>query len=467
MFLDGRCRSPASAHKGIESCVAENRGMVLRGTEKDNPEPVAKSPIITAITAAIRFFQRQPRNWKVTMLRSSLRTFVYKMIFPYQSIYIVGLGASATQLGMANTLGMGIAGLLSPLTGWLIDRIGTKKIYLIGISLLAASYLSYAIARSWIIIVIAMCAWWIGDTVSIHGCATVCGNSLANKDRATGMSLCETFAMGFLGIIATIIGAFLVALSGGVSVEAIRPLFFVSLIITAATFVLILTQLANRKWSTASQAVPRLFAGLSEIFKQGQGLKRWIVIATLGWLPMGMVLPFTQIFAHEIKGAQGYVLGAMVAGSAVTPLVLGIPLGRLADKIGRKKVIFLTAPLFWASNLLLVWSPNSGVLILAGVLQGFLYVYLTIAGAMSVELVPPEQMGRWIGVMRFFRLLLAAGVAYLAGAIWDRLGPQYVFLIAVGIDALVRVPLLIGMPETLGLVVGKRGAEVKQERSPG
>ena len=166
---------------------------------------------------------------------------------------------------------------------------------------------------------------------------------------------------------------------------------------------------------------------------------------------MGMILPFTQVFAHEFKGANQYILGAMVTGSAIIPLVLGIPLGRLADKIGRKKVLYLTAPFFWASNIILIWAPNSWFLVLAGTLQGFFYIYLTIISAMSVELVPPEHMGRWLGVMRFFRLLLAAGMAYLAGAIWDHLGPQYMFLISIGLDISNRIPLLIGMPETMRL----------------
>jgi MFS family permease len=69
---------------------------------------------------------------------------------------------------------------------------------------------------------------------------------------------------------------------------------------------------------------------------------------------------------------------------------------------------------------------------------------------MNFELVPPEQMGRWVGISRFFRMLLAAVTAYLAGAIWDNIGPQYVFLIVAVLDIFVRIPLLIGMPETLG-----------------
>jgi len=169
---------------------------------------------------------------------------------------------------------------------------------------------------------------------------------------------------------------------------------------------------------------------------------------------MGMVLPFTQVFAYQVKGAEEYILGAMVTGSAFTLLVLGIPLGRLADRIGRKKILYMIAPLFWTSSLMLILAPNSSFLVVAGILQGFFFVSLTVAGAMNVELVPPEHMGRWLGVMRFFRLLLAAGVAYLAGAIWDYMGPQYVFLIAVGLDICIRIPLLMRMPETLELRMG-------------
>jgi len=412
--------------------------------------------VAVAISKGIGFLRRQPRDWKVTLTRSSLRTFVYKTIFPYQSIYAMGLGATATQLGIINTAGMGIAGLFGPFIGWLIDRIGTKRIYLIGIGVLAFSYLIYGVAQSWTILIAAMVLFWLGDTTSGHTCSTVCANSLSSQDRATGMSFCETLAAGLLGIVGPIVGASVVTSFGGINVKGIRPLFFISTLITLGTFFLVLTQLSNQRWKSSSERKPGFFRDITQVFKQGKNLKRWIIIASVGGLPMGMVFPFIQVFAYEIKGADQYILGAIVAGSALTPLVLGIPLGRLADKIGRKKVLYLTSPLFWISNLMLIWAPNSGFLIVSGILQGFFIVSMTVAGAMTVELVPPEHMGRWLGVLRFFRLLLAASVAYLAGAIWDHLGPHYIFLISIGLDIFIRIPLLVGMPETLGLRVGEK-----------
>jgi hypothetical protein len=88
-------------------------------------------------------------------------------------------------------------------------------------------------------------------------------------------------------------------------------------------------------------------------------------------------------------------------------------------------------------------------------LQGFFYIGGPISGAMERELVPPEYMGRWLGITRFFRMILSALMALLAGVIWDKVGPHYVFLVFVGIEVFWRMPLFIGMPETLNLDAGK------------
>ncbi|MFC2065524.1 MFS transporter [Chloroflexota bacterium] len=407
---------------------------------------------VSSILSGIGFLRRQPRDWNVTVARSSSARFFYLLVLPYLSIYTISLGATATQLGIVNTIGMGVAGLLSPLAGWLIDRTGTKTIYLGAIGLLAVAYLTYGVAQAWTIIIVAMIAYQLGFNISGNACGVVCGNSLASEDRATGMAFCETLAAGALGFIAPMFGALLVTNFGGVNTGGIRPLFFIGLVGTIGTFLLIFAKLPDYRWGGLGEAKHGLFKGISQVFQQGHDLKRWLVIASItSGLWMGMALPFTQVFAYEVKGANEYVLGAMVSGMALTTLVFGIPLGKLADRIGRKKVLYLLAPLFWASCLMLIWAPSPGFLIAAGMLQGFTQACMVISAAMSFELALAEQMGRWLGILRFFRMLSAAGAAYLAGAIWDHVGPQYVFIAIIGIDALIRIPLLIGMPETLGL----------------
>ncbi len=100
---------------------------------------------------------------------------------------------------------------------------------------------------------------------------------------------------------------------------------------------------------------------------------------------------------------------------------------------------------------MLIWAPSSLFLVLAGVFQGFIFINSVITMAMVFELVSNEYMGRWMGINRFFRMILTAISAYAAGAIWDRIGPAYLFLAYVGVDLLIRIPLLISAPETIKL----------------
>ena len=403
------------------------------------------------LSQGISFLGKQSRDWKVTAARTSLHRLFYQMLLPYLSIYTLALGATGTQLGVVNSIGMAVAGLTAPFTGWLIDRIGNKRIYLVGIALLAFAWFTYGMAQDWTVIIIAMLAYWLGFRTTMHSCSVICGNSLASEDRATAMSCCETLAAGLLGMVGPLCGALLVTVFGGINVSGIRPLFFIALAGSAANFLLVLTQLSNLKWGKPGAAKPHLIRDFSTVFREGNNLKRFIGIAVVTYLPMGMVIPFAQPFANEVKGADQFVLGAMVTGFALIPLLLGIPLGRLADRIGRKKVLYITAPLFWASSFMLIWAPNPIFLIVAGALQGFYFINMVITGAMQFELVSPGHMGRWMGIIGFFRMLVTALTALLAGVMWDTIGPQYIFLAVVGLDCFIRIPLLIGMPETLNL----------------
>ncbi|HEY5433967.1 MAG TPA: MFS transporter [Candidatus Limnocylindrales bacterium] len=398
----------------------------------------------------LEFLRRQQRDWMVTVVRTSLDRLAYQMVFPYLSIYIIALGATATQLGLVNSLGMLVAGLAGPFTGWLIDRHGPRSFYLAGIALLAVAYLTYALAQSWGITILAMMAYWLGYSISGHSCATICGNCLANQDRATGMTFCETVAAGLLGIVGPILGTVIVVSSGDVDADAIRPLFFIAFAITVGSFLFILTQLSGQRWGARGTG-RAVFRDLGEVLSEGRYLKRWLVIAAIGQLPVGMVFAFSSVYAHEVKGADAVVLGGMAIAAAVGSIALAVPLGRIADRVGRKRVLYATIPLFSLSCLVLIWAPGPAALLAAGALQSFYYIGGPVAAAMERELVPAARMGRWIGIARVVKMLVSASLVLVAGFIWDRVGPEYVFLAFVAIDLGIRLPLLVTMPETLGI----------------
>lgn len=143
-------------------------------------------------------------------------------------------------------------------------------------------------------------------------------------------------------------------------------------------------------------------------------------------------------------------MGVMAGATVVAQLVFGIPVGRLADRIGRKRVIYLLAPLWYASNLFLAFSPGPVVLVLSAALLAFYSISTGATNAMTLELLPLEQQGRWGGLLSLFTGLVTIPAPIIGGLIWRELGPVYVFIIPVIFDLLFRVPLLTTVPETLG-----------------
>jgi len=139
----------------------------------------------------------------------------------------------------------------------------------------------------------------------------------------------------------------------------------------------------------------------------------------------------------------------MATATVVARLVFGIPLGRLADRIGRKRVIYLLTPLWYASNFLLAFSTGPITLILYAALQTFYSISSGATSAMTLELVPVEQQGRWSGLLGLFAGLVTIPAPIIGGLIWRELGPMYVFLIPIALDLLLRVPLLSTVSETL------------------
>ena len=108
----------------------------------------------------------------------------------------------------------------------------------------------------------------------------------------------------------------------------------------------------------------------------------------------------------------------MATATVVATVAFGIPLGRLADRIGRKRVAYLLTPLWYASNLLLVFYPGPITLVLSAFFQAFYTISSGVTNAMTLELVPLEQQGRWSGLLGLFTGLITIPAPIIGGFIW-------------------------------------------------
>ncbi len=406
--------------------------------------------ILVTIQRMTRFVRRQKSNYHVAVTRSAASRFLANLTAQYNAIYAVALGADSVMLGTITSIGSGISALISIPVGWRADRYGIKSLYLLGVGLLAGGALFYALAPSWQVITVAIILVSISTRLTGTGCSVVCADSVKNEDRVTAQNLCVTVS-STAGLIAPLIAAHLVTVFGGLNAQGIRPLYYFRFVGYGLVLLFVAVRLREPRQLQKAYIQPKsnFIEDFKKIFEGGGSLRRWIVVASLTGLPMAMTSPFLPLYAHQVKGADQYLLGIMTTAAVVTRLAFGIPLGRLADKVGRKKVIYLLPPLWYAAYLLLVFSPNAVMLVMAGALQTFYAISSGITSAMTMELVPVERMGKWSGMLGLFRGLITIPAPLLGGLIWRELGPMYVFVIPLAVDLVLRIPLLVTVPETL------------------
>jgi len=412
--------------------------------------------------------QHQTSAFKLMLWRRTLHGVASGLSAQYNPIYATLLGADPVQLGSLQSVGNFVGALAAVPAGWLIDFYSLKRVFLLGTALLVASQLLYFAAPNWVWLYAAVILFYLGMRSTCTSCTVICAAELPNEERATGRGLCRTLS-STVAIATPLLAAWGVYAFGGISVGGIRPLYAAQVVIFAGIFVLLLARLKDSHSGGAPTERSLALSGLTDVLRRGPDVVRLMLVVGLMELPWTLASPFVPLYAHEVKGADEFTLGGIAMAMTIVPLLVSIPLGRLADRHGRKKLLFAMAPLAYLANLCLVLAPaaSTGVspaLLLYGVLAGFNSISMALAAAMTAEIMPGDQMGRWIGIVSLFRGLIAIPAPLLGGLIWEHLGPQYVFLAAVAIDLCLRLPLLASVRETLHL---KSGQSARGPTGPG
>jgi MFS family permease len=403
-----------------------------------------------SVQRLVSFWQQQKKNWRTVVVRRIFNRFFNRLTLDYTNIYVRELGASPVELGAVNSIsGIGSTLLAMPI-GFLHDKYSLRKLFIFGSLLTVIASLLYAISSSWLMIIPAIV---LTKIISRFHCSVICDLSLQTESRATAKSLCEG-AGSIPSLFAPLLAAFLITLvSGQISAEGIRPLYWIQFLAHALLLIFIVVMLKEiaRPISPQSTGFRNLFSGLFQVLKQDPSLKRYVLFYSMSMFTLNMITPFWYPFANEIKHADQFIISSMATVSIFVTIVSATPLGRLADKIGRKKVYYLLNPLVASANLLLLLSPSTSYfLILPALLRGFdTVIRIVIIGAMTPELIPSQYVGRWRGILGLFAGITSVVAPIIGGMIWETLGPSFLFILATILEITITLPLITSIKETL------------------
>ncbi len=372
----------------------------------------------------IGFLRKQEDPFKVNILRNFVHRFATNLSYQFQPLFLTSLGASPLILGYLNSLNGVVNTLLAIPTGVAADRVGIKKVLIFTMLLSVAGATVFALADSW---EFAAAALVLSGAVMILDrtvCPMICGSALASGERLTGMGICDTISF-FPQLIAPILGAVLITHFGGMNAEGIRPLFYIQIVFTIVAVMVV--QLRFKNLATQVGGVRgNIFADMGGLFREGRIIKRWLILTVAAAFPWQVAF-YTPLFAAQVKGADPFIVGGISAASTVVFVFFAIPLGRLSDTIGRKKIGALAAVLMIVSYFVLVLAPNDVTLLLAGFLNGFNMSFSQNLMAISVELVPAKRLGSWVGIQGFCRGFVGIFSPIICGYLWSYVFPGSVF----------------------------------------
>jgi MFS family permease len=235
------------------------------------------------------FLRRQKHNYRVAMGRSAASNLLVSLTSQYNAIYATGLGADAVQLGSLSSIGSALSALISAPVGWLMDRRGIKRFYLLAIALSAGGALLYALSNDWRILVIAAILASISTRLSSTGCSVICADSVQNQERATAQNVCGTLT-AIVAATSPLIAAYLVSLFGGITVEGIRPLYYIQFVGYGLIFAFVAAQLREPKQNLTVIGKARFgfLSDFRDLFRERGDLWKWIGLVSLTGLPMAM-----------------------------------------------------------------------------------------------------------------------------------------------------------------------------------
>jgi DHA1 family tetracycline resistance protein-like MFS transporter len=182
----------------------------------------------------------------------------------------------------------------------------------------------------------------------------------------------------------------------------------------------------------------------------------WTTVA-LDLVGFGIVVPILGRYAERF-GASGFEVGLLFATFSLAQMVFAPLLGRLSDRIGRKPVIVLSLVGTAIGSVVTGAAGALWVLFLGRALDGASGASVAVAQGAVIDIAPPEQRARLIGLLG-----AAFGVGFVLGPALGGLaalgGPHVPFYVAGAIAGINAIAAYIRLPET------KPQTSVSQEKS--
>lgn len=357
---------------------------------------------------------------------------IYTM-FP---LYLASLGMTPAGIGLLSSTSLVALAVGEGSWGWVSQRLGLRRSLVFSAALSALGALALAFLAH-------IAAIYFFYSLRSFAFATIfpasrshLALSSAPGRRASALAVLEFVLLGS-GSLGALLGGFAAQLWD------YRAVFLASALLTSLATVLALATLRDAPpaatGATAGDSAPPSPFPWRPFALQG-------TVAACFFVALSASGTFLPVLAGTIQGLQPAQVGLLFTLGGLVGMALTIPLGHLADRVGRERALALGLLASIGSMLGLAFAVGFAPLLAANTLGRLSHAIFGPAGAARLsELVPRQRLTTAMGLYGFAEDVGVIIGPALGGAVWEPWGYRWTFLLAalIGLAGLALVPFLV------------------------
>ena len=339
--------------------------------------------------------------------------------------YLEALGATAPIIGLFGTAETFFDAIYQYPGGWLADRAGRRKAFLLFVILASIGYLIYLLSPSWPLMFLGLAFVMGWQSMASPAIFALIGDALPQERRAMGFTI-QSILKRVPIIVSPLIGGALIARAG--LTRGIHIGLVVTLGLAAVTLVLLHRINVEVKIADA--------VNIRGVWHSFHGaLKRLLISDIIIRACEGLTGVLTVLYVINIHGVSAARFGTLIAIQMATSILVYIPAGKLADRIGRKPIVIVTFISFALFPLAIILATNFALLVIAFIIGGLREIGEPARKAMIVDFAKDSLRARSVGLYYLVRSLSITPAAALGGLLWN-VDPRTPFVAAAAVGVI-------------------------------
>jgi MFS family permease len=333
--------------------------------------------------------------------------------------YLEALGATTGVIGLFGTAEDFFDAVYQYPGGWMADRLGRRRAFKFFVVLASLGYVVYLVSSSWPVVFLGLALTMAWQSMASPGIFALIGDALPRERRAMGFTL-QSILKRVPIVIAPVAGGLLIGSLG--VVNGIHVALLITLGLALATMSLVSKINITVKASHTTGII-----GVWQTFHAA--LKRLLISDVIIRTCEGMTGVITILYVMNVQHFTIREYGTLVAVQMVTSILVYIPAGKIADRVGRKPFVIATFVSFALFPLAIIAASSFFLIVLAFVIGGLREIGEPARKAMIVNFAQDNVRARSVGLYYLIRSFSITPAAAIGGLLWS-VAPQVPFIVA-------------------------------------